>query len=541
MPGGIAFRRKRHVNAQYFLRLEAWIDTQHLEKTADRQAGSCEQDHRERNLGYDKPAAHRAPAHAAGGAPSAVFQRAHQVGTRRTQSRCQAEQDTGEHRDAERKQKYPAVDRDASFVGHIVGRDERDDEPRGPHGEQHAERSSHYRQQHALREELAHEPAPASADGQAHGNFTGAPGGPGQLQIGHVDAGDEQQKPDGREQQMQAVGHLAAGRSDVHIVEQHRAQLAFRIVVRAFRGQLDVELVQLLLCGVLRDAGREPHDDRDAAGVLQIGAERQPERLVCKPAETRRHDADDGARHIVQRDGVADRVRIAREEALPEPIAEHNHGRRLAARADIEWLDCTPDKRLHFEEVESAAREVHTVEALRVDAARQQDGLDAGGHNVGKRGELLNLLHLALRIPVPAVDGVMGSQDRGRPDLIRPGIRVRRDQDAVDHAEQRDARPDAQHQRKQSHHREAGILAETPQRKANILPQPLRSRATGQRRRQRCRISGSRPAGLRAGTCPPRCSPSFRGRCAPASRPLNASCAFPTASWRNPSFRNFRA
>ena len=68
---------------------------------------------------------------------------------------------------------------------------------------------------------------------------------------------------------------------------------------------------------------------------------------------------------------------------------------------------------------------------------------------------------------------VFGAQHRRRPDLIRPGVGVRRNQDAVNYAEQRDARPDSQHQREERYRSEAGILPEGAQREARILPQPL--------------------------------------------------------------------
>ena len=191
------------------------------------------------------------------------------------------------------------------------------------------------------------------------------------MQVGHVHAGNEQQEADCGQQQMQARAHVAAGHGDIHVIQQDRAQLALRIVLRALRSELDVELIQLLFGGVLRHAGREAHDDREAAGVLRIHAQRQPEGLVGPPAEARRHHADDGPGHVIKRDAAVDHVEIAAEEALPESVTQHHHWRRFPTRSDIVGLDGPPDERLHFEEVESSTGKEDAVEVLWIDTARQ--------------------------------------------------------------------------------------------------------------------------------------------------------------------------
>ena len=61
--------------------------------------------------------------------------------------------------------------------------------------------------------------------------------------------------------------------------------------------------------------------------VLQrIGAERDPELVIHRKAETVRHDADDGVANPAEIDRASDDVWVAVEAPLPRLMADHHDG-----------------------------------------------------------------------------------------------------------------------------------------------------------------------------------------------------------------------
>jgi hypothetical protein len=82
----------------------------------------------------------------------------------------------------------------------------------------------------------------------------------------------------------------------------------------------------------------------------------------------------------------------------------------------------------------------------------------------GQFRQLTQFLHA-----VGSSAAAIGGTHLGRPDVPGPRTRVRRDQHAVDHAEDGGRRADTQHQREQRYQREGPAPPERPERVAQIL------------------------------------------------------------------------
>ncbi len=85
------------------------------------------------------------------------------------------------------------------------------------HGHQDSESATQRAQQHALRKRLLHQPPRGRPQRRADRHFPPAPGGTRQQQVGHVGAGDQQQKSHGHLQ-----GHHSAPHRGPHILHRYR-------------------------------------------------------------------------------------------------------------------------------------------------------------------------------------------------------------------------------------------------------------------------------------------------------------------------------
>ena len=231
-----------------------------------------------------------------------------------------------------------------------------------------------------------------------------------------------------------------------------------------------VQRAELLLGDGLRHAGRQPHDRIDQRQVGARRRQRQPEPVVAVPAEPRRHHADDGVRPAVQPQRPAERRRAALEQPQPQPVAQHDDRFGLAVRPDVGRLDRPADDRRHAEEVEGVAGQQDAAEAL---------GRELAGH--AARFRSTSPSRRRTPAPRPAAEARRASSvcpprpstraHLRRPDLARPRVRIRRDEDAVDDAEDGRGRADAQRQRQQRDQHERRAAPERPDGIAEILSQ----------------------------------------------------------------------
>ncbi len=112
----------------------------------------------------------------------------------------QAEQDAAQKRHCHRERQHRRIDLNR-LEGtkrkecQVVGQD-RQENTRAPHGEPQTRRSSETGEEHALGQELLHDPAAPRSDGGADGKFTVPRRARASIEIRDVDAGDQQHEPD---------------------------------------------------------------------------------------------------------------------------------------------------------------------------------------------------------------------------------------------------------------------------------------------------------------------------------------------------------
>jgi hypothetical protein len=115
------------------------------------------------------------------------------------------------------------------------------EDPTAEVGGEQAGKSAAKREQRALGQQLAQQPAPPRAQRQPHRDLPSAGERPGQQQIGHVGAGDEQDdrrdagEPEGNSRVLSGLGTT---------IEEHRSELGPGLgnSLRAHRGVCDARL-----------------------------------------------------------------------------------------------------------------------------------------------------------------------------------------------------------------------------------------------------------------------------------------------------------
>ena len=348
------------------------------EERAHGQPGAHQQHDRERDL--DRP-----PAGCGCGCPAApapvlrpALQRLGDVGLRRLQRRRQAEHDAGQHRRRRARRAAPVVlIVDPRLVRDVELRHQRRRSERiAPKANRTPSAAADERQQHALGQQLPHQPPAAGADRHPDRHLAGARRAAGELQVGDVGAGDQQQERDRAEQQVQAGAHLAARDGDVEVVAQARGEALRRERRRLLGRELRLtarraaaSATASVTPGASRTIGAM---NGRSVRVGDSGSQNpslpyQPNRggmtptMVCGTA--------------VQAQRPAERRRAALEQPQPQPVAQHDDRLGLAVGPDVRRLDGAADDRRHAEEVEGVARQQHAAEALRRELAGQQHRL----------------------------------------------------------------------------------------------------------------------------------------------------------------------
>ena len=254
------------------------------------------------------------------------------AGARGHPRRHQAGDNGGEERGGDDHGQHLGLDVEAHPGGDRIGEVARGgvEQIRGPESEGDAEDRTEAGEQQALGEHLPDEPDARGAEGGANGQFLAAQGGAGELHIHHVDAGDEQHADAEGQHDEEHLLQLLAG---ILFDEWPNVALGELLVgVGVGLGELFGDGVDLVLRLLDGDPGPQLADDGDeidAPIIARLGREggidREPELLVGREGEFRRHDADDGGRRSVDADGAAYDARISAEVGLPQRIAQE-HG-----------------------------------------------------------------------------------------------------------------------------------------------------------------------------------------------------------------------
>ena len=185
-------------------------------------------------------------------------------------------------------------------------------------------------------------------------------------------------------------------------------------------------------------------------------AREDPELGHRGPFGPRRHDPDDGVRLAVEPDASSDRILRAVEHPLPDGIADNDH--RLGRRRVLRSREHAAGGRTDAEDVEEVDGDPVPFELVRVPVADHhgEDGVAIPRHR-GKRAVLaLKVEEVARRMSAAAF------VVRRRPDLDdTPGVmeRQRAEEHAVDHAEDRGVRGDADRDRQDRDGRKVGVFA----------------------------------------------------------------------------------
>ena len=258
----------------------------------------------------------------------------------------------------------------------------------------------------ALDHDLAeHRPA-AGAERGSQGELPFPRGRPGQQQVGHVGAGDEQHQPHRAHQQEQSRPGML-----YHVVQErdHPDAEVRRRVHRELVPELLGDEVHLRLRLCPRDPRREPPVDAEprvvprrrlAVVVLKRGPEvgvRHHERLGGqKQSELPRQDTHYLVRDAVHGDGAADERGIAGIAPLPQPVTQdHDLGPvgLLFLRGEV-----AAERRGHaeqWEEVRGDRREIHPLGI----AVPGQVASEAHEPGAGGGGEVLECATPLLVVP----------------------------------------------------------------------------------------------------------------------------------------------
>ena len=437
-------RRGRQGDAerQDVVRAESRIDVREPREAAEQQRGADEQHDRQRHLRDEQAAADPAAAGQARGSP-AFLERFADAPTARLPRRRQPEEQPGQQRDGQREAQDRRVDRDVVDPRDAAGA-QRPNRPDREVGEQQAERASGQRQDQALTQHLKHQTPASRAERGADGDFLGAHRRADQQQVGHVRAGDQDQDADGRHQRQEGGAAVA----DHLLVQGHDLRglvgaLPWILLPQALGDRLHLGL-GLLLRHARLQSGDHAKEMTAAAGVGRIDRDRRPElHLPRREIETWRHHSDDRRRSAVQRDRLAEDVRVGGEPALPHAVAQHDHvvlARRVffgpeassQRRADLQQLEHIPGHRRVREPLGPAG-----VGERRAAARVGRDPLEHG----------------VLLAPVQERRGRDREAAVLRHDLVdahqrfRIGIRQRPEEHAVDDAEHRAGGADPERQR----------------------------------------------------------------------------------------------
>jgi hypothetical protein len=483
----------REVDAasQEVLGIDAAAGRKQPAEAFDHQPRADQKYERKRNLrrGEKAPAGEASRAAGAGRLQAAALERAGQFRARGGERRREAEQDTGGKRRRGREEQGGPVQAHGAQRDQAVarkpppewvrcGRIDRGENVNSPGRERRTGERPERGEQHALGQELPNQAAAAGPDREPDRDLALARAR--KLQVGDVDASDQEHEPDGAEQ-------------DQHGTADRRVDAGFGEgpgpgPPRIAGGPVRVRFVDLFpehLHGALglghRDAGAEACDDVVRMGPALgevLGAERHgrhPDlRERGQAAETWGEHADDGVGAGVERDGRSHDGRVSAEAALPQTMAEERD--RVRAGSGIFFrkerpADSGPDPQ---------NREVVGSDDLTGDALRPLGSGQVERPALIGRGTFEDLLELPegleLRVgPDHVIAGRFavhrGNDERDLHEAVRLAERKRPQERGVDDAEDGRVRADPHGKRKDGDRREPGLLAQRAHAVAQVLKQ----------------------------------------------------------------------
>ena len=171
--------------------IHAGIDFLQLPEGLDHEAGTDQKDQGERQFGGDEEGAEAIGGDGAGGASDSGFQGVVKGRGAHVNDGRQAEGDAGGHTDGQGEEQHLPIDADFGDAGDAAGIGG-DQQAESAEGQEDAEDRAGEGEQDAFDDELLKEASQPGADGSADGDFAAAGFGARQQEVGHIDAGDEQ-------------------------------------------------------------------------------------------------------------------------------------------------------------------------------------------------------------------------------------------------------------------------------------------------------------------------------------------------------------
>jgi len=467
---GVFLRDERDVAHVDVGRPESRVELVQPEQAAAEQAGAREQHERQADLEHDEQAAPPVTTGSVAGTVAAILECFRRVDAGSLEGGDQAEGHAGAEGEQAGKGEHRAVHGNFLQPRQSLRR-QGDQCAHAAVAHEHAQRATEHGNQQAFAEELAHNAAATGAEHDADRDFPVPRAGPGQQQVGHVHAGDQEQEGDGAQQHEQQRLHAAHLGLQQGLDSDARKCLCGRRVrrlpavdpvhflpgLRERNVRLEASQHQQGLPGGI--ARKVQH-----AGRVEI---RAPVELVSVG-----HDADDGAATFVEADALADHGGPATELAQPQVVAEEHNV--VLAGLVFPRLEIPPEGGSCLQDAEIGRRD-----ALREDAP----GLALAGEIVGpvnpggERGESPGLA--GPREKIGRRGARLGAARRPQAQhhqLGRAGIVQRTQQHAVDHAEDGRGGADAEGQREDGDDGEAGMLAQHPQAETQVTAQGVEPR-----------------------------------------------------------------
>ena len=464
------------------------IDGQHVAQAADEEPRPDHQHHAERDLGHDQPRPEPRAPEAAAAAPFLEHRR--EVGTGDLQRGDETRDERGHERRPERDREDPAIGGEP-----LRQRRRQHVPPQGaatPDRDQHAEGPGEGRGHHPFEEELPHQPPLPRAERLADRQLPGPGQAPGQQQVGHVCAGDQEDHDRHRRQpprEGRPVRKVGPGGL------QHRPELHFpeSLTVGRVGTSSQDERCRLRFRLLGSDAGRQSRHDRDEVpapiGAVSVprphlacdGRERHPEvrGRILAAVEARRGDPDDREHLIIERQAAPHDRGVRAEPGAPQPLAQHC-GRHTRVGPIIRRPQQAPEQRrgAHQREVVSGRPRERYVHGLRAPAQRcaakvlrRHRREPPGPPEVGEVGVAHH------RIGVVAELRTREVEVRARHPLRCHHARRLPEQQRVQHAGQRGHRPDTERQGERgsdgeapgAEHRAGGMRQVLPQGTHQVL------------------------------------------------------------------------
>ena len=416
-----------------------------------------ELDHHQRAAQAEAPIADRASAflHRLGGArPRCLPRRRQPRGDARQRAHREGEE---QHRDAQR---------DLGLGRQRERRHQRDDRVDDRRGEQRTEQSAGKREDQAFDEQLPDDRRRRCADGRANRQLSMARRAAREQQVGDVRAGDEQHEQHRAEQQPDAPLRAVAHEVVAELLDTHRPAFpALGTLLLEAGAERRHARVRLVHGDVILQTGH--HQQRRVVGLqLRLGEhQRHPDLVLLMIGRALPQHADDGPRLVVHAHLASDDAGIAREPVLPQLVRQDDD---VVAAGDTLVLAKRAAERERMpvaEHGEKPGRGEAGADVLRAIGGREVDVAAAPGVDVGERG----------RLPFPG-RVAPGGGARAVALLVFPDhhqaiglvVRQRREEEAVDDAEDGRGCGDAERQRRDRDEREAGIPAEQAEAESGV-------------------------------------------------------------------------